>query len=300
MKKIKTLVLTALAGSVLVACGGNNENMSGSSSSTTDDTETQSVSVGVVGDVATQIWEDVATRVETESIDLEVVTFNDYVQPNRALEEGEVDLNAFQHVAFLNDYVNENSSDVVPIGYTFISPLGLYPNETINTIEEIPDGATVALPNDPTNGGRAYLLLEAAGLIKVDDEASYTPSSDDVTSNPKNLVFEEMDAAQIPRALGDADLAIVNTNYAVDAGLIPREDAIYIDTDHMDKVNDVYKNVIATKSDNVENETFNKIVAAYQQPETADLIAEFSKETDISAWSEDETPAEDFAVLQGN
>lgn len=250
------------------------------------------------GDQATQIWESVADRLAEEGeIKLEVITFTDYVQPNRSLEDGETDLNAFQHVAFLLDHVKQNDSSIVPIGYTFISPMGLYAAEGVDEVSQIPDGATIALPNDPTNGGRAYLLLEAAGLIQVDDAAGYTPNSAHVTANPHNFQFQELDAAQVPRALGDADAVISNTNYAVDAGWTPREDAIYIDTDHMDKVNEVYKNVIATQKDNADSEVYAKIVEEYQQPETAELLAEISNNADTPVWSENETPLADFEKL---
>lgn len=284
---MKKLFISGLltASALLVAACGNQQ-------------EQTEVSIGVVGDQATQIWESVADRLAEEGeIKLEVVTFTDYVQPNRSLEDGETDLNAFQHVAFLLDHVKQNDSSIVPIGYTFISPMGLYAAEGIDDVAQIPDGATIALPNDPTNGGRAYLLLEAAGLIEVDDTAGYTPNSGDVTANPHNFKFEELDAAQVPRALGDAEAVISNTNYAVDAGWTPREDAIYIDTDHMDKVNEVYKNVIATQKDNADSEVYAKIVEEYQQSETAELLAEISNNADTPVWSENETPLADFEKL---
>lgn len=282
-KKQIGIGIVGISALMLAACG-NQEN--------------ETVKVGVVGDVATQIWEDVAERASDSGIDVEIVTFTDYAQPNRALEDGELDLNAFQHVAFLHDYVIENNSSLTPIGYTFISPMGMYANDEITDIASIPKGATIALPNDPTNGGRAYLLLEAAGLIDVDDAASYTPTADDVLKNDKNLQFEELDAAQVPRALGDADLVIANTNYAVDAGFVPREDAIYIDTDHMDKVNDVYKNVIVSGEEDVDSEALQTVVDLYQSEETAALIKEFSANTDIPAWDENEDPTGDFESLK--
>jgi D-methionine transport system substrate-binding protein len=284
MKKFKAFATLGLASIALAACGAQTN---------------ETVKVGVVGDTATQIWENVAERAAEEGITVEVVTFSDYTQPNRALEDGELDLNAFQHTAFLADYVAENDSDLVPIGYTFISPMGMYATEEITDVESIPDGASIAIPNDPTNGGRALLLLEAAGLIEVDDAASYTPTVDDITANDKNLTIDELDAAQVPRALGDDDLVIANTNYAVDAGFVPREDAIYIDTDHMDKVNDVYKNTIVAKSENADSETFQKVVELYQSDETKELIAEFSADTDMPIWAEGDDPQADFQTIVG-
>lgn len=287
MMKINKLITAGIlvATAVLTAACGTNQSQA-------------EVSIGVVGDQATQIWQSVADRLAEEGdIKLEVVTFTDFVQPNRSLEDGETDLNAFQHVAFLKDHVVKNDSDIVPIGYTFISPMGLYATEGIEEPAEIPDGSTIAVPNDPTNGGRAYLLLEAAGLIEVDDAAGNTALSGDITENPHNFKFEELDAAQVPRALGDADAVISNTVYAVDAGWVPREDAIYIDIDYMDKVSDVYKNVIATKKENAESEVYARIIEEYQQPETAELLAEISNNADIPAWSEEETPLADFEKL---
>lgn len=290
MKHIKILFMS-LAALILAACSGGQESTqdanqeAGSSEGTTD------VSVGVVGAVSEEIWQDVASRLEDDGINLEVIAFTDYVQPNRALDEGEIDLNAMQHVAFLTEHVKDTGASIVPIGYTIISPMYIFAVDEIPDVESIPDGVTVAVPNSVTVAERAFLGLEAIGLIELDDNAGYAPTVNDITENHKNVEIVELDAAQVPRALGDADLIAIGGDMLADTGMNP-EDAIYIDTDNIDNIDPRKKNVIAAHADNADSEVFQRIVEEYQSPETAQKIEEISQGASIPAW---DTEGEDTA-----
>lgn len=243
----------------------------------------ETVKVGVASDDEIEVWEFVAELAEKEGITLEVELFNDYVQPNVAVASGDLDLNAFQHVAYLEEWNKENDEDLQPIGYTYVSPLGAY-SEKVSSLDELTEGAVVAIPNDPTNGGRALLLLEQAGVIEVDDAAGVLPTLKDITKNDKKLEFKELDAAQVAVSLPDVDAAIINTNYALDHDLSIEEDAIFVDTEDLAKVNEVYKNVVVTRKDDVENELYKHIVELYQSEEVAEKITEVTDGANVAAW----------------
>ena len=243
----------------------------------------ETVKVGVASDDEIEVWEFVAELAEKEGITLEVELFNDYVQPNVAVASGDLDLNAFQHVAYLEEWNKENDEDLQPIGYTYVSPLGAY-SEKVTSLDELAEEAVVAIPNDPTNGGRALLLLEQAGVIEVDDAAGVLPTLKDITKNDKKLEFKELDAAQVAVSLPDVDAAIINTNYALDHDLSIEEDAIFVDTEDLAKVNEVYKNVVVTRKDDVENELYKHIVELYQSEEVAEKITEVTDGANVAAW----------------
>lgn len=276
----------------LAACGttGNESDSAESESATEEQAE---YTVGVVGDTERLVWEDVAERVADEGITLNVETFTDYVTPNTALVDGSLDLNAFQHLAYLAEFVASNDADLQPVGYTYISPMGAY-SESLESIDDLADGGTVVIPNDVTNAGRALLLLELAGVLEVDDAAGITPSVEDITANPKNIEITEVDAAQVPRSLADADLVVANTNYAVDAGLVPEEDSIFLDTDDLDSLGAQYKNAVVVRSEDAENEDIQTIVEAYQSDETAAKIDEVTSGADQPAWTDNDDIAADF------
>lgn len=276
----------------LAACGttGNESDSAASESATEEQAE---YTVGVVGDTERLVWEDVAERVADEGITLNVETFTDYVTPNTALVDGSLDLNAFQHLAYLAEFVASNNDDLQPVGYTYISPMGAY-SESLESIDDLADGGTVVIPNDVTNAGRALLLLELAGVLEVDDAAGITPSVEDITANPKNIEITEVDAAQVPRSLADADLVVANTNYAVDAGLVPEEDSIFLDTDDLGSLGAQYKNAVVVRSEDAENEDIQTIVEAYQSDETAAKIDEVTSGADQPAWTDNDDIAADF------
>ncbi|WP_338487090.1 MetQ/NlpA family ABC transporter substrate-binding protein [Ruoffia tabacinasalis] len=279
MKKfLKSLGVLSLAGSVLVGAT--------SAVQAQGEFEGETVTVGVVSEAEEQVWEFVSEQaLEQEGIELELVLFTDYVQPNVALQDGSTDLNAFQHVAFLNEWNEANDGNLEALGFSYITPLGVY-SESITSIEEIPEDAVIAIPNDPTNGGRALLGLELAGLIEVDDEAGILPTVADVTDNPLNIQFEELEAAQIAQALPDVDAAVINNTFALDAGLSV-EDAIFLDAENPADLPDDYKNIIAVNGDNADSELFAKVVELYQTDEVAEKLAEASNGGDVPAWTEE-------------
>ena len=242
--------------------------------------ETTKVKLGLIGD-ETRVWDSVRERLAKEGVEIEYVKFTDYSQPNAALADGSIDVNAFQHQIFLDSYNSEHKTDIVSIGNTINAPLGVY-SEKIKDIKDIKEGATIAIPNDPTNGGRALRLLQSAGLIKVDEAKGYRPTVADIKENNLKLEIKELDASQTARALPDVDASIINSGVAVDAGFIPTKDAIYLEP--VDEKSKPYVNVIAVRKEDENNEVYNKIVDVYQTEETKKVIEEVYKGSIIPAW----------------
>lgn len=229
------------------------------------------VTVGVVGDNKDE-WDVVNANLESENITVKLVEFSDYNTPNRALNDGEIDLNAFQHYAFFNNEIDEFGYDLVSIGDTILAQLNLY-SDKISSPDELKDGDSIAIPNDITNGGRALKNLENIGLIELDPAAGYTPSVDDITKNDLHLQFVELDAATIVPALPDVTAAIINGNYIVDNGLSP-SDAIWQESLENLAPDNPYINLIAARTEDKDNEVYKKVVEAYQQENVAQVIRE--------------------------
>lgn len=274
MKKLGKLLVAAAF--LLLVTGCSN------SAAQSDKEGSVTVKLGVVGD-DTDVWDDVQKRLAKEDIKLEYVKFTDYNQPNDALAQGEIDLNAFQHQFFLDNYNKEHGTDLVSIGNTVNAPLGIY-SDQLTSVEDLKKGATVAIPNDVTNGGRALLLLQTAGLIEVDPDKGQTPTTSDITANKLDLKIEELDASQTARALADVDAAVINSGVAVDAGFTPTQDAIYLEP--VDDNARPYVNIIVSRKEDANNKTYQKIVDAYQTKETEKVIEETSKGSSIPAWED--------------
>lgn len=253
----------------------------------------QSLTVGVASDYEQEVWDVVVDLAAEEGIEVEIVLFTDYVQPNIALQDGSVDLNAFQHITFLNEWNEANDGDLTPLGFTYVAPLRAY-SDSITSLDELQDGDVIAIPNDPTNGGRALLALEQAGVIEVDDAAGILPTVDDVTANDLNLVFEELEAAQLPNVLPDVAAAFINNNFALDFGLTV-DNAIFSDGDDLESLAADYKNVIATRAADVDNPLYQHIVELYQSDAVADKLAEVSQGADLPAWTEEDAYPLDFS-----
>ncbi len=281
MKRLSKLI-AALSVSALVLTGCGSTTASTDSGSTdTATAEPTKVKIGVVGTNEEAIWKHVQEKVAAENIDLEIVVFTDYNQPNDALANGDIDLNAFQHYIFLDSYNAQSGANLTVIGETFISPLGIY-SQKISDVSEIKEGDTIAIPNDPTNGGRALLLLQSAGLITVDPSKGDTPTVNDITENKLNLVISELDASQTARALPDVAASVINGGMAVDAGLTPPEDAIFLET--LTSTSKPYINVIVARPEDKDNEVYAKIVEAFRQDDTAEVIYEVAKGAIIPIW----------------
>lgn len=233
---------------------------------TTEGKESTTVKLGVSG-TDTRIWDFVAKKAEKEGINIEIVSFSDYVAPNTALAEGEIDVNAFQTVAYFDVFIKEHKLDLVPIATTVLAPMGIY-SEKYKDIKDIPDGAKIALPNDASNQGRALLLLQEAGLIELPKD--FDPNGDltQIKENPKNIEFVPVVPAQTPRALPDVAASVINNGIAGDAGLSPLEDAIFVESETATP----YLNIIAVQAKDKDNKTYKRLAELYQSEDTAEFI----------------------------
>lgn len=271
--KVLTGLVAVFAIVTLAACGAKKDGAS------KDGVKTYVV--GVASDQQKEIWEKVSDSLKADKIKIDVKLFSGYTEENPALADGSLDLNSFQHVAYLNNYNKENKKDSTYIGYTLISPFGLY-SEKLKDPKDLKDGDTVAIPNDPTNGGRALQALEALDIIKLKKDAPDSPEVKDIESYKTKIEIKPIQADQLVATLPDVTAAFINTNYVTDQlHTTPKKSAIYIDTDHLDKVSDLYKNIIAVRKEDKNKEDFKKIVKAYQTPEIAKLI---EKTNDYPAW----------------
>ena len=283
MKNKTFLAAMTLSASLFLAACGNAASDPSSDSSTADANEPVKVTLGVVGEV-NEPWDYVIEELkEKENIEVELVKFTDYTTPNNALAEGEIDLSSFQTEIFMDNYNRDHGTELTTIGYTVMAPLGLY-SEKITSINELKDGDTIAIPNDVSNEGRALILLQTAGLIKLDTAAGLVPTTEDVVENRLNLQFQTLESNQTARALQDVTASVINSGMAVDAGFIPSEDAVFLEPVTEDSK--PYYNVIAALSEDVDNEVFQTIVAYYQSEGTAKVIEESSKGSQFPVWDE--------------
>lgn len=234
--------------------------------------------VGVTAGPHAEIMDEVKKVAAKRGMKIEVVEFSDFVQPNMALDNKEIAINSYQHEPFLKHQIKDRGYKLTPVGKTVIYPMGIYSSK-IKSLSEIKDGATVPIPNDPTNGGRALKLLEAAGLIKLKDGVGYEAMVVDIVSNPKNLVIQEMEAAQITRALQDVDFAVVNTNYAIAAGLVPTKDALVIESS-----DSPYVNLIVVRTEDKDKPFVKEFVSAYQSDEIKTFINDHFKGSVVVGW----------------
>lgn len=257
---IAAILSATLSALTLTACGASNN-------ASPKDENLVTVKLGVVGSIYEDLWTPAKEALEEEGIALTFVQFSDYVTPNNALANGEIDLNAFQHRIYLQSEIDNYGYEIQNIGNTFIIPLNLY-SQKVSSVEELKDGDTVAIPDDLTNGGRALKVLEAAGLIELDPDAAFNPTLDDIVRYTVGIEIKELKANVIPSALADVTAAVVNGNYALDFGL-KTEEAIY-----KDSVLDVeeYWNLIAARSADLNDPdkvaVYEKVVKAFQSAET--------------------------------
>lgn len=238
----------------------------------------EDIKVGVSPGEHAEIMEEVAKVAETKGLNIDVVEFSDYVVPNQALADGDLQANSFQHRPYLENQMKDRGFDLVEIATTITTPMGIY-SDKIEDLADLPEGAKVAIPNDPTNGGRALLLLQELGLITLADGTGLVPSPLDVTENAKDLSFLELDAAQLPRALADADIAIINTNYALASGLNPEDDAIA-----MEKADSPYVNIIVVREGDQDEAWVKPLIEAYHSPEVKAYIEDKYQSAVLTSW----------------
>ena len=270
-KKLLALLLALSLSLSLTACGGD-----GGANTTDDDTssdadaaETVTLTVAASPTPHAEILKQCVPILKEQGIDLVVNEYSDYVIPNTAVEDGDEDANYFQHIPYLDDFNATRGTHLVNVAAVHIEPMGVYAGKTAS-LEELADGATIAVPSDATNEGRALLLLETQGLIKLADTTNLSSTPNDIVENPKNLEFVEMEAAQIPSSLADVDLAVINSNYALGAGLNPTEDALVLES-----ADSPYVNVLVVKEGNEEAPAVLALIEALH----SDTIRTYIEET---------------------
>lgn len=262
-KSILSVVLAGVLAIGLIGCGGTGSNGSGA-----DSKDDKVIKIGVTPKPHKEIVDAAVPLLEKEGYKVEITEFNDYVQPNTAVEEGSLDVNFFQHTPYLNEQVQSRGLHLKSVAAIHLEPMGLY-SKKITSLDELKDGSTIAVPNDPSNEARALKLLAANGLIKIKDGELVTPA--DITENPKNLKFNELEAAAIPRAIDDVDAAIINGNYAIEAGFDVLKDGI-IKEDKDSEAAKPYANIIVVKEGNENLEKIQALIKALTSDEVRDFI----------------------------
>ncbi|SMH33578.1 MetQ/NlpA family ABC transporter substrate-binding protein [Azospirillum agricola] len=238
----------------------------------------EALKVGVTPGPHAQIFEAVKPLAAKEGLDLEVLEFSDYVIPNQALSQGDLDVNSFQHQPYLDNQIKDRGYDLVTVGKTVVFPIGLF-SKKIKSLDELAPGSKVAIPNDPTNGGRVLLLLQSKGLIKLKDGGTLKASPIDIVENPKKLQIVELDAAQLPRSLDDVTVAAINGNYAIEAGMDPVKDAIA-----REAAESPYANILVVRKADKDKPWVAKLVKIYQSPEVKQFVLTKFKDAVVPAW----------------
>ena len=265
MKKIIAIALVALLTVVSVFAQAAAETQS----------STTKIVVGATPEPHAALLSLVVDDLAAQGITLEVKEFTDYVTPNEAVESGEIDANYFQHIPYLESFNTEHGYHLVNAGGIHVEPIALYSSK-YSSLSDIPNGAVIAIPNDPTNEGRALLLLQSAGLIKLKDNAGLEAIPLDIVENPKNLKFSEIEAATLPRILSDVDAAVINGNYAIPAGLVATRDGLYVEG-----ADSPYVNVIAVKAGNENNPAVKALVEALKSDKVKAYVAEHYKNGEV-------------------
>ncbi|NLC63036.1 MAG: MetQ/NlpA family ABC transporter substrate-binding protein [Thermoanaerobacterales bacterium] len=294
MKKTLTLLLIlALLTALIAGCGGNGskEPQSNESQNQAEEQPQNTViKVGASPVPHAEILNVVKPMLEKEGITLEIVEFTDYNQPNLRLADKDIDANYFQHIPYLEVFSKDHNLDLTYTAKVHIEPMGLYSKklkdikelkegETIDLLNELKEGATIAIPNDPTNGGRALLLLQSAGIIMLKDGAGINATVADIAENPKKINLSELEAAMLPRVLDDVDAAVINTNYALEAGLVPTEDAYVIES-----ADSPYVNILAIRKGDEERPELKKLAEALNSPDVKKFIEENYKGAVVPAF----------------
>ncbi|MBL0387499.1 MetQ/NlpA family ABC transporter substrate-binding protein [Tumebacillus sp. ITR2] len=265
MKKLILGAVSLLLSASLVGCGTSAKN--DTAGSTTDGgNKVVTLKVGASPVPHEEILKAIAPQLEKEGVKLDIVTFNDYVQPNLKLADGTLDANFFQHVPYQDSFAKEHKLDLTALTPVHVEPIGGYSKKYKN-VNDLPDGASIALPNDVTNEGRVLALLDKKGLIKLKDGVGISGTLKDITENKKNFKFKELEAAMLPRVLPEVDLAMINTNYALEAKLVPTKDALIIE----DK-DSPYANVLTVNTKDKDNEALKKLAKALNSPEAKKFI----------------------------
>lgn len=271
MKKTLSILFTVtLAFTLLVGCGSSSSENTESEETTSS--EPKKIVVGATPAPHAEILTAAKEILQEKGYELEIKEFTDYVQPNLSLESGELDANFFQHTPYLDDFNAEQNTNIVSLASIHYEPLGVYPGKT-KSLDDLQDGAQVAVPNDTTNEARALLLLEAQGLIKLDPNAGFKATKKDIVENPKNLQFIEIEAAQLVRSLEDVDIAVINGNYAIQGGLNVMTDTLAIEEKDSDAAT-TYANILAIRKGDENREDLKALAEALHSDDVKKFIEE--------------------------
>ena len=273
MRKFLALAATVILGGALLIAGcGNDNNKQAASDSK------QVLKIGATAVPHAEILEQVKPILAKEGIELKITEFTDYNTPNLALGDKEIDANFFQHIPYMDEFAKSHKLNLVSAGGVHLEPMGLYSRQ-IKDLKDLPKGAKIAIPNDPTNGGRALLLLQKQGLITLKDSSNILSTVQDIVSNPNDYQFVELEAAQVPRSLDDVALAAINTNYALNAGLTPGKDALAIESK-----DSPYVNIVTVLKGNESDPKIKKLMEALHTPEIKKFIEEKYKGAVVPAF----------------
>lgn len=278
MKNIKKLLLLVLVAAFALGAAGCQKKeeapaeTQAAEAPAAETAEPKKITVAATAVPHAEILEQVKEDLKTKGYDLEIVVFSDYVQPNLVVEAGDIDANFFQHKPYLDDFNKENKTNIVPVAVVHYEPLGIYPGKS-NDLANIPDGASIAVPNDTTNEARALLLLEANGLIKVKEGAGLTATKNDIVENPHNIEIVELEAAQVARVAGETDFVVLNGNYALDAGFNVATDALAKEEQDSEAAQ-VYANILCVKAGNEEREDIKALIDALKSDKVKQFIAD--------------------------
>lgn len=276
MKK-KTLLFITLALCAVLSFGCGSKD---AQTPAADNTSNNKIVIGVTGGPHEIIMNKVKDLAKDQGLDVEVVVFSDYIQPNVQLNEGELDMNSMQHAPFLENTCQEKGYELSNIGESILIPMCIL-SDKLDDLANLPDGALIGLPDDTTNEARALQLLASAGLITLDENAGVMATPKDITDNPKNLKFHEMEAGLLLRTLSEFDAAVVNSNYVVEAGMTPSADALFVEP----TANNPWVNIFACRTADKDNENFKKLISIYQSDEVKAFIAEtYPGDAVLAAW----------------
>ena len=277
MKKWLALAATAVLGASLLISGcGSSTNNASSSGAGSSKAEVLKVAANPVPHA--EILNQINPLLAKGGVDHQVIEFTEYIPPNMALSSNEVDANFFANVPYQNNFNKDHGTNFVSFAPVHIEPLAIY-SQKIKDLKDLPNGAKVAIPSDPTNSARALLLLQSAGLVTLKDPTGLTNTPFDVTSNPKNIQITELEAAQIPRSIQDLDAAVINANYALPAGLNPTKDGLFVE-----KADSPYANLLSVNPGDENKPAIQKLAKALQSPEVKKFIEEHYKGAIIPAF----------------
>lgn len=258
---------------------------------TSSENEYDVIRIGVYSSHEFDLWEYVGKNLAEEGIDIEPVQLSDFASPNLSLADGSLEANAYQYIPFLYEYNKVNNTNLLPIGYLSAPPMGIWAIDGIDTIEDIPKGASVTIYNDPTNLGNSLIQLEKAGLITLSEDAATLPIQDDIIDNPLELKFIETDPAIIPRTLGDNELIVMGSRIAGESGF-DIEDAFYFEDPN--EVGYQYRLNFVVREEDVDNEIMHRIIEEYQTDELVEYANSISEAEFYPGWKNDDDPVQDY------